>query len=128
MAPPREFLLLLFLCLLHTVSAQFFNFDQMFGGGGHHQQQHHQQQQHRPSGESLWAAQADHTSCTQYLCPTTLTCVSKPADCPCPSPEDVKCIIPDADADEGFTAVCVRGGKEGCAQVEGLTKPDWAKR
>lgn len=67
-------------------------------------------------------------SCTQYLCPTTLTCVSKPADCPCPSPEDVKCIIPDADADEGFTAVCVRGGKEGCAQVEGLTKPDWAKR
>ncbi|KAH8094816.1 hypothetical protein BXZ70DRAFT_337884 [Cristinia sonorae] len=57
--------------------------------------------------------------CSEYLCPKTLTCVSNPAQCPCPDAQDIKCIIPDlADKDAG-TVVCVRGGSD-CSVVERL--------
>jgi len=95
------------------VSAQFDFFGNMFG-----QQQQHQQQ-HR-SGASQWAAHVESVACSQYLCPTTLDCVAKPMDCPCPDVQDVKCTIPDSDGDEA-TVVCVRGQNE-CADVDRLMR------
>ncbi|KAG8727488.1 Long chronological lifespan protein 2 [Ceratobasidium sp. 428] len=97
-------------------------FENMFGGGQRqHQQQQHQQQQ-RPS--SMWSQQADAISCSQYLCPNTLACVSRPALCPCPAPEDIKCVIPDAEggSNDG-TVICVRGAEQGCKQLDKLLKP-----
>lgn len=63
-------------------------------------------------------------SCNKYLCPSTLTCVNAPIECPCPYPEDIKCIIPDMDkhglnANGGVTVVCV-SGKDGCDVVNKL--------
>ncbi|CCA75716.1 hypothetical protein PIIN_09706 [Serendipita indica DSM 11827] len=115
--------------------AQFGFFDQMFQGG---HPRHQQQQQQRPGG-SQWAAQADlgkslHSKqqttdslneflvpCNKYLCPSTLICVEAPVDCPCPYPEDIKCVVPDLGRDGkttggGGTVVCV-SGKEGCNAV-----------
>jgi len=62
--------------------------------------------------------------CSQYLCPATLHCVGRPIDCPCPSPEDIKCFVPDTDGAKGAdgTVVCVRGEK-GCASIEKMMKP-----
>ncbi len=57
--------------------------------------------------------------CGQYLCPSTLTCVSNPAQCPCPDPQDIRCTIPDADGGEDATVLCVRG-VHGCEEVERL--------
>ncbi|EJU06341.1 hypothetical protein DACRYDRAFT_103287 [Dacryopinax primogenitus] len=56
--------------------------------------------------------------CASYLCPTTLLCTPTPADCPCPSPQDIKCLVPDHQTGEN-TVVCVRGG-EGCENVLSL--------
>ncbi|KAF8076603.1 hypothetical protein FPV67DRAFT_1559038 [Lyophyllum atratum] len=101
------------------VSANFDFFGNMFGN----QQQHHQQQQqqqHR-SGASQWAAHADTVPCSQYLCPTTLDCVARPVDCPCPDVQDVKCTIPDVVSSNEATVVCVRGENE-CAEVERLMR------
>src|ERR1700733_11860907 len=102
------------------VFAQFDFFGNMFG-----HQQHEQQQQPRP-GASQWAAQVESgtctkrirqyftdnclftVSCSQYLCPTTLDCVSRPMDCPCPDVQDIKCLVPDGDGDEA-AVFCVRG-------------------
>ncbi|EIW82069.1 hypothetical protein CONPUDRAFT_34922, partial [Coniophora puteana RWD-64-598 SS2] len=95
--------------------AQFGFFDQMFG----HQQQH--AQRGNSGGASQWAVHADAVSCSQYLCPDTLICVSRPADCPCPNVEDVKCTIPDSQDKGSATVLCVRGEKE-CASVEQLTR------
>lgn len=97
--------------------AQFGFFDQMFQGG---HPRHQQQQQQRPGG-SQWAAQADLVPCNKYLCPSTLICVEAPVDCPCPYPEDIKCVVPDLGRDGkttggGGTVVCV-SGKEGCNAV-----------
>ncbi|KAJ7068490.1 hypothetical protein C8F01DRAFT_611941 [Mycena amicta] len=93
------------------VAAQFQFFDGMF------QQQQRQQQHH--SGASQWAAHLESVSCSDYLCPGTLDCVSSPVDCPCPDAEDIKCTIPDAEGDA--TVVCVRGSDE-CRQVERLAR------
>jgi hypothetical protein len=60
-------------------------------------------------------------SCSQYLCPDTHLCVDRPAACPCPHEQDVKCLIPDALDSNGATVVCVRGGNE-CAEVNRLMK------
>jgi hypothetical protein len=127
---------LLFLFGLQLVAAQFNFFENMFG-----QQQHHQQQQQR-SGASQWAAYSDSgtrplivdlcvsalcltmivVACSQYLCPETLDCVDKPVDCPCPNPEDIKCIVPDAEGDvDDATVICTRGQKE-CTEVERLMR------
>ncbi|KAF9057993.1 hypothetical protein BJ165DRAFT_1335254 [Panaeolus papilionaceus] len=101
---------------LQTVTAQFGFFENMFGG--QHQQQHHQQR----TSASQWAAYSDSVSCPQYLCPETLDCVTRPADCPCPNVEDIKCLIPDMDGGvEDATVVCTRGGTD-CARVERLMR------
>ena len=115
---------------LPLVSAQFQFFDQMFGHG---------QRRHQPPASSQWAAQADmgtqinitlkftqdsnmpfSVPCNNYLCPTTLSCVINPADCPCHYVEDKKCLIPDSEIKGAATVVCVRG-PNGCADVDRLS-------
>ncbi|CAE6528319.1 unnamed protein product [Rhizoctonia solani] len=116
----------LLIAFIPAVFAQFGGgfFDGFFGGhGGHGGHQQQQRQQQRPGSGSMWTQQADAVSCSQYLCPDTLVCVSNPALCPCPAPEDIKCVIPDSEggSNEG-TVVCVRG-QTGCKQLENLLKP-----
>ncbi|KDN51168.1 hypothetical protein RSAG8_00797, partial [Rhizoctonia solani AG-8 WAC10335] len=112
----------LLIAFFPAVFAQFGGgfFDGFFGGHGGHQQQ---RQQQRPGSGSMWMQQADAVPCSQYLCPDTLVCVSSPALCPCPAPEDIKCVIPDSEggSNDG-TVVCVRG-PTGCKQLENLLKP-----
>jgi len=128
-------LLLSLLIGLQPVFGQFGNFfEGMFG----HQQQHHQQQR---SGASQWAAYSDSgmftcymphdcsstslcslVSCSQYMCPETLDCVAKPSQCPCPNPEDIKCVIPDSEGGpDDATVICTRGQNE-CAEVDRLMR------
>ncbi|KAL4241960.1 Long chronological lifespan protein 2 [Abortiporus biennis] len=76
----------LFFNSLSFVFAQFQFFEHMFGN-----------QQRQPSGPGQWAAQADAVPCSQYLCPDSLVCVATPSQCPCPDPQDIKCLIPDVD-------------------------------
>ncbi|KAJ8698497.1 Long chronological lifespan protein 2 [Pleurotus ostreatus] len=116
----RITLLLLICGFLPAVLAQFggWDFSQMFG---------QQRQQEPPSGTSQWAAQADTVPCSHYLCPTTLVCVRKPTDCPCPDVQDIKCTIPDAEDKDSGTVVCVRGEKQ-CAEVERLMKMGSTKK
>ncbi|KAG8856750.1 Long chronological lifespan protein 2 [Tulasnella sp. 330] len=102
--------------LLPLVSAQFGSF---FGGGHPFQQQ---QQRQPAGGANMWAATAEQVPCNQYMCPTTLDCVAKPVDCPCPSPEDFKCVIPDELSPGDGTVVCVRG-ELGCQSLQKKTKP-----
>ncbi|KZT62806.1 hypothetical protein CALCODRAFT_478720 [Calocera cornea HHB12733] len=122
---PLPLNLLLPLLLLPLATAQFNIFDQFFGS--HTQQQQRQQghpsQQHAGGGQqSLWQAQADAVPCAAYLCPTTLHCVPAPADCPCPSVQDIKCLVPDAQTG-AHTVVCARaGGAGGCADVDRLAR------
>jgi len=133
---------LLVSALIPLVSAQFGFFEQMFQGHGS------QQQQHRPGGASAWAAQSEAgkhpvcptfsltqwdcylsftllltstVQCSRYLCPKTLDCVDAPVACPCPSPEDIKCSVPDAQDIGSATVFCVRGETE-CAEIERLAK------
>ncbi|KAH6915049.1 long chronological lifespan protein 2 [Coprinopsis sp. MPI-PUGE-AT-0042] len=114
----RSSVLLVVFTLFGLGAAQF---QQFFGDFFGQQQQHHQQQQQR-SGASQYAAFTENVGCSQYLCPATLDCVAHPAHCPCPDVQDVKCLIPDADGEEGEgTVVCVRGGTD-CSQVERLMK------
>ncbi|EJD01573.1 uncharacterized protein FOMMEDRAFT_88635 [Fomitiporia mediterranea MF3/22] len=104
-------MLLFSLWMLPLVAAQF-NFFDMFGQG-------QQANQHRASGASQWAAQADNIPCNAYLCPDTLLCVRNPADCPCPSTEDVKCLIREPKEKDAATVVCVRG-EDACTEVQRL--------
>ena len=143
MPQSRSFILpLLLLVGLQLVAAQFGFFENMFG-----QQQHHQQQQQR-SGASQWAAYSDSgmilsasdqqyaycmyanspVSCAQYLCPATLDCVEKPTDCPCPNPEDIKCLVPDMEGDvDDATIICTRGTND-CSGVEKFSKKGMKSR
>ncbi|KAG8987466.1 Long chronological lifespan protein 2 [Tulasnella sp. JGI-2019a] len=109
--------LLTVLLFLPIVSAQFGNF---FGGGDPFGRQ--QQQRQPAGGAGMWASTAEQISCNQYMCPTTLDCVAKPVDCPCPSPEDIKCVIPDELSHGDGTVVCVRG-ELGCRALEKKLKP-----
>ncbi|KAF5358972.1 hypothetical protein D9758_004783 [Tetrapyrgos nigripes] len=111
----RIFAALLFLWTLTLTAAQFPFFDGMF------RQQGQQQPNHASGGASQWAAHIDSVQCSQYLCPTTLDCVTRPTQCPCPETEDIKCVIPDSEESESGTVVCVRGPEE-CEQVERLVK------
>ncbi|QRV87424.1 cytochrome P450 family protein [Ceratobasidium sp. AG-Ba] len=117
-------------------------FENMFGGGQRHHQQQQQQQQQRQG--SMWSQQADAIPCSQYLCPNTLACVSTPVLCPCPAPEDIKCVIPDAEggSNDG-TVVCVRAAiyvatialrnwrraweRRDLASLPGPTRQKWSK-
>lgn len=51
-------------------------------------------------------------SCSTFICPD-FTCVASPADCPCPSRMDEKCVIPDATGSGADAYVCARD----CAKV-----------
>jgi hypothetical protein len=62
-------------------------------------------------------------SCSSYLCPDTLVCVSTPAECPCPHVEDVKCLVPDAVERGAATVVCARG--DGCGDVLSQMNKKW---
>ncbi|KAH9971366.1 hypothetical protein BGW80DRAFT_1174572 [Lactifluus volemus] len=105
---------LLVLSFLALTNAQFPFFEGMFG-------QPQQQQHHQPPGGQQWAMHAESLSCSEYLCPDTLVCVTKPVDCPCPNVQDIKCVVPDAQAAGSGTRFCVRGST-GCEQVEKLAK------
>ncbi|KAI0728688.1 hypothetical protein C8Q72DRAFT_779328 [Fomitopsis betulina] len=106
-------LCIFFTCIL-SAYAQFHFFDQMFGHPGNNQQK----SAGTPDARQ-WMAHADSVLCSQYLCPDTLVCVSSPADCPCPDPEDIKCLIPDGNSKQKATVVCTRGAID-CKQVERL--------
>ncbi|CAE6492325.1 unnamed protein product [Rhizoctonia solani] len=113
----------LLFAIFPAVLAQFGGgggfFDNFFGGHGGHQQR----QQQRAGSGSLWSQQADAIPCSQYLCPDTLVCVSSPTLCPCPAPEDIKCLIPDSEGGTSVgTVVCVRGSS-GCEQLRSLASP-----
>ncbi|KZT72562.1 hypothetical protein DAEQUDRAFT_590795 [Daedalea quercina L-15889] len=100
-------------CVL-SAWAQFQFFEHMFGQPSHQQQ--------RSSGSpsaGQWMAHADGVPCSHYLCPNTLVCVSNPAECPCPDPEDVKCLLPDGKGKQGAAVVCTRGAID-CKHVERL--------
>ncbi|KAF8338728.1 uncharacterized protein EI90DRAFT_2967221 [Cantharellus anzutake] len=99
-------------------NAQFGNIFEMFGHAG--DQHHHQQQQQRPTkghSPTMWASQADAVGCPSYLCPSTLVCVDNPSDCPCPSPQDIKCIIPDSQIKATGAIICM-SGTAGCKSLE----------
>ncbi|KAF8507608.1 hypothetical protein JB92DRAFT_688390 [Gautieria morchelliformis] len=102
---------LLVLAILPLVSAQFGFFEQMFQG--------HPAQQQQRSGANAWAAQSEAVQCSSYICPKTLDCVDTPSACPCPNPEDIKCLVPDAQDKGSATVFCVRGEAE-CADIERL--------
>ncbi|TKA53043.1 hypothetical protein B0A53_03922 [Rhodotorula sp. CCFEE 5036] len=90
------------LVLLPSFATAFF--EQFF-----HQQHAQQQQAQRPP---TWDEQLETVSCSTFICPD-FTCVASPADCPCPSRMDEKCVIPDATGSGADAYVCARD----CAKV-----------
>ncbi len=49
------------------------------------------------AGDASWfEARVDAAQCTHYLCPRTLSCVSKPSHCPCPFPQQIRCSYGDS--------------------------------
>ncbi|KAK1926507.1 long chronological lifespan protein 2 [Papiliotrema laurentii] len=126
------FVALAYLLLLPLVLGQFGQFFQggggfpfgrnPFGGGGHHE--HHQQHEQPGRSHKGWQEMQGVHCGAGYVCPASLACVPTPADCPCPYPEDIKCVIPDhrdRDEGEGPPFVCIRGGS--CDEVERFAKP-----
>ncbi|KAG6337235.1 hypothetical protein ID866_1865 [Astraeus odoratus] len=114
---------LIFLFLWSSLSAaQFGFFDHIFGN----QQQQWQQRGPNP-GNSQYNVHADSVSCSTYLCPDSLVCVSYPSECPCPYVEDIKCSIPDSEeGGAAATVICVRGA-EGCSVVERLVRASYSR-
>ncbi|RSH83868.1 Long chronological lifespan protein 2 [Saitozyma podzolica] len=124
---PRPLLTLVTLLLLPLTLAQFGNFFQggfPFGGG--HFQGNQQDAPKSPGRQHKGWTEMESVHCRAgYVCPGSLTCVPTPADCPCPYPEDVKCVLPDdrpRDEGEGPPFVCVRGQQE-CERVKVFAKP-----
>ncbi|WRT64976.1 uncharacterized protein IL334_001917 [Kwoniella shivajii] len=121
------------LVLLPFTFAQFGGFFQGgFPFGGHGPPHHQDQQQQGIRREHRGWNEMDNVHCRAgYVCPSSLACVPTPADCPCPYPEDIKCVIPDKrerDEGEGPPFVCIRsvgaGGISGnCDQVVEFAKP-----
>ncbi|KIJ57031.1 hypothetical protein M422DRAFT_149088 [Sphaerobolus stellatus SS14] len=103
---------LLIFTLLPLVSAYNSFFEQVFGHG---------QQQQQGQQQNVYAHQSQAVQCSAYLCPKTLDCVPSPDACPCPYPEDIKCVVPDAQDQKSATVVCVRGG-DNCKEVEALLR------
>ena len=124
-AKPLSVLAILAILLLlpFSVLAQFQFFEQMFGGG--HQQHHHQQQQQQRAdvgSDSSWYRKVyAQAQCGKYLCPGTLSCVDKPAHCPCawPAHEDK------VELGDGL-AVCASKG--GWAEGEMARKVELARK
>ncbi|WWD07896.1 hypothetical protein V865_006003 [Kwoniella europaea PYCC6329] len=111
--------------------AQFGGFFQHgFPFGGHGPPVHEQQQDFTRRREHRGWTEMDNVHCRAgYVCPSSLACVPTPADCPCPYPEDIKCVIPDnreRDEGEGPPFVCVRstgGDQASCDTVVEYSKP-----
>ncbi|KAE8234729.1 hypothetical protein CF326_g218 [Tilletia indica] len=132
--PRRGLLLFLFvLAILASalptfVSAQGF-FQNFFTG-----QHHAAEQEAPPLGDAKWFNErVEAATCTQYLCPRTLSCVASPKECPCPFPQQIACPYPDLEVSEdgdhsssgtAKTAVggtiCVTGTE--CGQVQRLLR------
>ncbi|BGP07628.1 hypothetical protein JCM10049v2_003468 [Rhodotorula toruloides] len=88
--------LLLVLLILPTLASAFFQ--QFFQQAGNQ----------APQGPPSHDERFDQVSCAQYICPD-FSCAASPADCPCPSKLDEKCVIPGA---EGGAYVCARDCKK----------------
>ena len=88
----RSLLSLLVVLVLTALpaAAQFHFFEQMFGGQQQHQHHHsqHAQQRHGDvNSDSSWYRQLyAQARCSKFLCAGTLSCVDKPAHCPCAWP------------------------------------------
>ena len=109
----RSKLLSLLILLLLPLAAlgQFQFFEQMFGGGGGGQPRAQHAQQQSPRGDvgsdSAWYRQVyGQARCSKYLCAATLSCVDKPAHCPCawPAHEDK------VELDDGLAVCASKGG------------------
>ncbi|KAN0065248.1 Long chronological lifespan protein 2 [Thecaphora frezii] len=92
-------LLALLVAAATLAEAQFFenffggNGGGMFGGGPAHEPEA------PPSGDASWFHdRVDAADCDRYLCPRTLSCVSKPSHCPCPFPQQIRCSYRDTDS------------------------------
>ncbi|WWC67724.1 uncharacterized protein I206_101636 [Kwoniella pini CBS 10737] len=120
---------LLLLCIIPFTLAQFGGFFQHGFPFGGHGPQHHGDNNNGIKREHKGWHEMDSVHCRAgYVCPSSLACVPTPADCPCPYPEDIKCVIPDnreRDEGEGPPFICVRstGGQGNCDRVIELSKP-----
>ncbi|KAG0148953.1 hypothetical protein CROQUDRAFT_714287 [Cronartium quercuum f. sp. fusiforme G11] len=116
--PTCLILLLSLVCLTKSqfgnIFEQFFNQGNEDGSHEHHGHQHHQEQ--ISGGADRWRKMSEQASCSTYLCPSSFECVSRPSECPCLEPEDIKCPIPGSSADEPESFVCTR--KPGCTRVQ----------
>ncbi|MBW0572652.1 hypothetical protein O181_112367 [Austropuccinia psidii MF-1] len=118
--------------LIKLIKTQFNNiFEQLFNQGGnsnshsrshhHHHEDHHQDNENQNNFQkgsfNQFKKLNEITNCNQYLCPTTLACVSTPFDCPCSNEEDIKCPISDNNSkDSPNHFVCTRA--PGCSRIE----------
>lgn len=61
-------------------------------------------------------------TCSKFLCPRTLSCVDKPAHCPCPFEQQIRCSYPDGQTgnfeEGGF--VCVQ--EPNCDRINQLRR------
>lgn len=74
-------ILIILTALTYSIQAFFFQ---------NHEQQHQQQQPDIDYQDKFLM----NTDCHDYLCPTTLACVKRVVDCPCPYPNSqMKCLI-----------------------------------
>lgn len=107
------------ICLTLYTKAQFGNiFEQFFNQGG--EESHHHHHESITSSSDKIRQFSEKSTCSNYLCPTSFECVSKPTDCPCLDPEDVKCLIHDSLTSEPISFVCTRS--PGCSRVEEALK------
>ncbi|KDN42985.1 hypothetical protein K437DRAFT_237435 [Tilletiaria anomala UBC 951] len=80
-----------------TANAQGGFFQHFFNAGQASGEAH--EQEAPPSGDSRWwNERVDAATCIRYLCPRTLSCVDKPANCPCPFPEQIRCPYADGES------------------------------
>ncbi|PWN98840.1 hypothetical protein FA09DRAFT_359997 [Tilletiopsis washingtonensis] len=112
-------LLLVAVCLLQTARADFFQHFFQHGAA-------QQEQEAPPAGDASWFhARVQAAQCGRYLCPDTLACVGRPAECPCPFPQQIRCPYPDvaAGAQTALSAggsFCVQAAD--CSGVDALRK------
>lgn len=64
-------------------------------------------------------------SCTQYLCPRTLSCVSSPSHCPCPFPQQIRCAYADHQPDGKSS---MKEGGHFCVQAKDCKTVDGMRR
>lgn len=51
--------------------------------------------QHQENNRVSYEQRVLDTQCDGYVCPSTLECVTRPQDCPCPYPSSqMRCILP----------------------------------